>query len=63
MDDRWTIRRVADDARAMVEEVHGMTGVPYGRLISDAIRVWFELIGDDPANSGFGTLVRRRLKK
>ena len=41
MDDRWTIRRVSEDARAMVEEVHGITGVPYGRLVSDAIRVWF----------------------
>jgi hypothetical protein len=44
MDDRWTIRRVAEDARAMVDEVHGMTGVPYGRLVSEAIRVWFELL-------------------
>ena len=44
MDDRWTIRRVAEDARAMVDEVHGMTGVPYGRLVSEAIRLWFDLL-------------------
>ena len=51
MDDKWTIRRVSADARALVEEVHGMTGVPYGRLVSDAIRVWFEMLGDgEPAH-------------
>jgi len=48
MDDRWTIRRVADDARAMVEEVHGVTGIPYGRLVSEAIRVWFDLLDCEP---------------
>ena len=47
MDDRWTIRRISEDARAMVEEVHGTTGVPYGRLVSEAIRVWFELLDGD----------------
>jgi hypothetical protein len=48
MDDRWTIRRVAEDARVMIEEVHGMTGIPYGRLVSEAIRVWFDLLDREP---------------
>jgi hypothetical protein len=47
MDNRWTIRRVAEDARAMVEEVHGVTGIPYGLLVSDAIRGWFDLLKRD----------------
>ena len=42
MDDKWTIRRVSEDARAMIEEVHGITGISYGRLVSEAIRVWFD---------------------
>jgi hypothetical protein len=33
----------------MVEEVHGMTGIPYGRLVSEAIRVWFDLLDREPA--------------
>jgi hypothetical protein len=47
MDDRWTIRRVSGEARAMIEEVHGMTGVPYGRLVSEAILLWFDLLERD----------------
>ncbi len=43
-DDKWTIRRVSQDARAKIEEVHGITGISYGRLVSEAIRVWFELL-------------------
>lgn len=31
----------------MIEEVHGMTGVPYGRLVSEAIMVWFDLLGQE----------------
>jgi hypothetical protein len=46
MYDKWTIRRVSGDARAMVEEVHGLTGIPYGRLVSEAIRVWFDQLLD-----------------
>lgn len=46
-DDKWTIRRVSGDARTMIEEVHGMTGISYGRLVSEAIRVWFELLDQE----------------
>jgi hypothetical protein len=46
-EDKWTIRRVSDDARGMVEEVHGVTGISYGRLVSEAIRVWFDLLNQE----------------
>jgi len=42
MDNRWTIRKVSEDAREQIEEVHGLTGIPYGRLVSEAIRVWYD---------------------
>jgi hypothetical protein len=42
MKDRWTIRRVSEDAHDMIDEVHGLTGISYGRLVSEAIRVWFD---------------------
>jgi hypothetical protein len=48
--DKWTIRRVSEDARSMIEEVHGLTGISYGRLVSEAIRVWFDLV--DQEHSG-----------
>ena len=41
MDNRWTIRRVSGEARQQVEELHMLTGIPYGRLVSEAIRVWY----------------------
>jgi hypothetical protein len=41
MDNRWTIRRVSEKAREQVEELHMMTGIPYGRLVSEAIGVWY----------------------
>ena len=41
MDNRWTIRRVSGKARKQVEELHMMTGIPYGRLVSEAIGVWY----------------------
>jgi hypothetical protein len=41
MDNRWTIRRVSGEARKQVEELHMMTGIPYGRLVSEAITVWY----------------------
>lgn len=41
MDNRWTIRRVSGKARKQVEELHMMTGIPYGRLVSEAIVVWY----------------------
>jgi hypothetical protein len=37
MDNRWTIRRVSGEARKQIEELHMLTGIPYGRLISEAI--------------------------
>ena len=41
MDNRWTIRRVSGEARKQVEELHMLTGIPYGRLVSEAIGVWY----------------------
>lgn len=39
---KWTIRNVTDDARAMADEVHETTGIPYGRLISEAITCGYQ---------------------
>ena len=60
MVDRWTIRQVSDDARTMVEEVHELTGIPYGRLVTEAIRVWFDQLLDegDPATPSTRFLTR-----
>jgi hypothetical protein len=41
MDNRWTIRRVSGEARKQIEELHMLTGIPYGRLVSEAIAVWY----------------------
>lgn len=41
MDNRWTIRRVSGKTRKQVEELHMLTGIPYGRLVSKAIGVWY----------------------
>jgi hypothetical protein len=41
MDNRWTIRTVSGEARKQVEELHMLTGIPYGRLVSEAIAVWY----------------------
>lgn len=41
MDDRWTICRVSGEARKQVEELHMLTGIPYGRLVSEAITIWY----------------------
>jgi hypothetical protein len=41
MDNRWTIRRVSGEARKQIEELHMLTGIPYGRLVSEAIGVWY----------------------
>ncbi len=49
---KWTIRNVTDDARAMADEVHEATGIPYGRLISEAITCWYqELPEENPCPS------------
>jgi hypothetical protein len=41
MDNRWTVRRVSRKARKQIEELHLLTGIPYGRLVSEAIGVWY----------------------
>ena len=41
MGNRWTIRRVSRKARKQVEELHMLTGIPYGRLVSEAIGAWY----------------------
>ncbi len=42
MDNKWTLRNVSEDARAMVVEVHEVTGIPYGRLVTEAIERWYD---------------------
>lgn len=42
MENKWTIRRVTVEARKQVEELHLLTGIPYGRLVSQAIGVWYD---------------------
>lgn len=46
-ENRWTIRNVTKDARAMVEEVHSLTGIPYGRLVTEAIEVWYDELPEE----------------
>ena len=49
MDNKWTVRAVSEDARAMIDEVNELTGIPMGRLVSDAIEAWYaELDEADP---------------
>ncbi len=48
-DNRWTIRGVSEDARDAIEEVRELTGIPNGRLLSDAILYWYsDLEEEDP---------------
>ena len=49
MSTKWTVRGIAPDAREAVEEVHEITGIPRGRLLTEAIRVWYaDLEVDEP---------------
>jgi hypothetical protein len=41
MDKRWTIRGVSPKARKEVEKLHRLTGIPYGRLVSEAIGICY----------------------
>lgn len=50
MDNRWTIRRVSVKARQQIEELHMLTGIPYGRLVSEAIGVWYNQM--QPGDTG-----------
>ena len=46
---KWTLRGVDPAAREAVEEIRAATGVPYGRLITDAIWTWYDgLDEEDP---------------
>ncbi len=46
---KWTIRGVDPAAREAVEEIREATGVPFGRLISEAIWTWYDgLPEEDP---------------
>ena len=46
---KWTVRGVSEDAREMIEEVHVLTGIQVGRLVSEAIETWYaELDEVDP---------------
>ena len=57
MNDRWTIRNVEPSARELVEEVHAVTGIPYGRLVSEALEVWYATLPPDDGETLLG--VRR----
>jgi hypothetical protein len=41
MNARWTIRNISGEARAMMDEMHEATGIPYGRLLTQAIQHWY----------------------
>ena len=58
MDNRWTIRRVSSDARQQIEEVQELTGIPYGRLVSESIQVWYDQL--QPAEPAI--IARRTLR-
>jgi hypothetical protein len=46
---KWTIRGVDPAARDAVEEIRAATGVPFGRLITEAIWTWYDgLDEEDP---------------
>lgn len=53
VDMRWTIRNVTDDARAMIDEVHEVTGIPYGRLLTEAINQWYQELPDEDPRPSF----------
>lgn len=48
-DQKWTIRGIDDEARDILEQIHDDTGIPYGRLVSQALWVWIDdLDMEDP---------------
>ena len=47
MDNRWTVRNVSADARAKLDEIREATGIPTGRLVTEAIEIWFQLLPAD----------------
>ncbi len=46
-DQKWTIRGIEPAAREAVEEIRSATGVPYGRLISEAIWTWYDTLDEE----------------
>ena len=44
---KWTIRGVDPDARAAVEAIRAATGIPFGRLITDAIWTWYDQLDEE----------------
>lgn len=57
--DKITVRSIDTDAWDEVRAIHEATGVPYGRLVSEALWYWLEdLPADDPipiTRQGVGT--------
>lgn len=46
---KWTIRGVEPAAREAVEEIRTATGIPYGRLLTEAIWTWYDTLDEqDP---------------
>ena len=52
-ENRWTIRNVTKDARAMIDEVHDLTGIPYGRLVTYAIEAWYDELPEENPYQAF----------
>ena len=46
-EEKWTIRGIDAAAREVVEDIRAATGVPYGRLITDAIWTWYESLPEE----------------
>lgn len=41
-EEKWTIRGVSVEALEMICEVRDATGIPFGRLVTEAIELWYE---------------------
>lgn len=49
LETKWTVRGVDPAAREALEEVRLATGIPYGRLLTEAIWTWYDALpAEDP---------------
>jgi hypothetical protein len=44
---KWTIRGIDPEAKAILEDIHSEYGVPYGRLVSMALWSWIDELDED----------------
>ena len=48
-EEKWTVRGVDPAVREAVEEIRSATGIPFGRLLTQAIWTWYDgLPKEDP---------------